>query len=131
MCSRQRDVAKGARPAKRPHKKGRRRMTAKDQGESANAEQQLIRDLAELLNKTGLSEIEIEKSGLKVRVARTVTVQAAVAAPAAVAAAPAAAAATGAAAGKPNDPAKHPGAVKSPMVGTCYRSPEPGAAAFI
>jgi len=106
-------------------------MTAKDQGESANAEQQLIRDLAELLNKTGLSEIEIEKSGLKVRVARTVTVQAAVAAPAAVAAAPAAAAATGAAAGKPNDPAKHPGAVKSPMVGTCYRSPEPGAAAFI
>jgi acetyl-CoA carboxylase biotin carboxyl carrier protein len=106
-------------------------MTAKDQGESANAEQQLIRDLAELLNKTGLSEIEIEKSGLKVRVARTVTVQAAVAAPAAVAAAPAAAAAAGAAAGKPNDPAKHPGAVKSPMVGTCYRSPEPGAAAFI
>jgi acetyl-CoA carboxylase biotin carboxyl carrier protein len=103
-------------------------MTAKDQGESANAEQQLIRDLAELLNKTGLSEIEIEKSGLKVRVARTVTVQAAVAAPAAVAAAPAA---TAASAGKPNDPAKHPGAVKSPMVGTCYRSPEPGAAAFI
>lgn len=106
-------------------------MTAKDQGESANAEQQLIRDLAELLNKTGLSEIEIEKSGLKVRVARAVTVQAAVAPPAAVAAAPAPAATPAAAAGKPNDPAKHPGAVKSPMVGTCYRSPEPGAAAFI
>ena len=53
-------------------------MTAKDQGENASAEQQLIRELAELLNKTGLSEIEIEKSGLKVRVARTVTVQAAV-----------------------------------------------------
>jgi acetyl-CoA carboxylase biotin carboxyl carrier protein len=105
-------------------------MTAKDQGESANAEQQLIRDLAELLNKTGLSEIEIEKSGLKVRVARTVTVQAAVAAPASVASA-AAAAAAGAAKPAGNDPAKHPGAVKSPMVGTCYRSPEPGAAAFI
>ena len=105
-------------------------MTAKDQGENANAEQQLIRDLADLLNKTGLSEIEIEKSGLKVRVARTVTVQAAVAAPAPAAAAPAAAAP---AAAKPagNDPAKHPGAVKSPMVGTCYRSPEPGAPAFI
>jgi acetyl-CoA carboxylase biotin carboxyl carrier protein len=102
-------------------------MTAKDQGENASAEQQLIRELAELLNKTGLSEIEIEKSGLKVRVARTVTVQAAVAAPVA-----AAASATSAAA-KPagNDPAKHPGAVKSPMVGTCYRSPEPSAPAFI
>jgi acetyl-CoA carboxylase biotin carboxyl carrier protein len=103
-------------------------MTAKDQGDSANAEQQLIRDLAELLNKTGLSEIEIEKSGLKVRVARTVTVQAAVAAP--VAAAPSAAAAAAAKLAA-NDPAKHPGAVKSPMVGTCYRSPEPGAPVFI
>jgi acetyl-CoA carboxylase biotin carboxyl carrier protein len=104
-------------------------MTAKDQGENASAEQQLIRDLADLLNKTGLSEIEIEKSGLKVRVARTVTVQAAVAAPAPAAAAPAAAPAAAKPAG--NDPAKHPGAVKSPMVGTCYRSPEPGAPAFI
>ncbi len=104
-------------------------MTAKDQGENASAEQQLIRDLADLLNKTGLSEIEIEKSGLKVRVARTVTVQAAVAAPAPAAGAPAAAPAAAKPAG--NDPAKHPGAVKSPMVGTCYRSPEPGAPAFI
>ncbi|HUJ36799.1 MAG TPA: acetyl-CoA carboxylase biotin carboxyl carrier protein [Hyphomicrobium sp.] len=104
-------------------------MTAKDQGENASAEQQLIRDLADLLNKTGLSEIEIEKSGLKVRVARTVTVQAAVAAPAPAAAAPAAAPTAAKPAG--NDPAKHPGAVKSPMVGTCYRSPEPGAPAFI
>jgi acetyl-CoA carboxylase biotin carboxyl carrier protein len=103
-------------------------MTAKDQGENASAEQQLIRELAELLNKTGLSEIEIEKNGLKVRVARTVTVQAAVAAPVA-----AAASATAAAATKPagTDPSKHPGAVKSPMVGTCYRSPEPSAPAFI
>jgi acetyl-CoA carboxylase biotin carboxyl carrier protein len=101
-------------------------MTAKDQGENSGAEQQLIRELAELLNKTGLSEIEIEKSGLKVRIARTITVQAAVAA--APATAPGAAAAA-----KPvgNDPAKHPGAVKSPMVGTCYRSPEPGAPVFI
>jgi acetyl-CoA carboxylase biotin carboxyl carrier protein len=117
-----RGVAKGGRPAKRPKKKGQRRMTAKDQGDNSGAEQQLIRELAELLNKTGLSEIEIEKSGLKVRVARTLTVQAA------VAAAPAAAAAAKPAA---NDPAKHPGAVKSPMVGTCYRSPEPGAPVFI
>jgi len=106
-------------------------MTAKDQGETSSAEQQLIRELADLLNKTGLSEIEIEKAGLKVRVARTVTVQGAVAAPAPAAAAAAAAAASAAAKPAGSDPAKHPGAVKSPMVGTCYRSPEPGAPAFI
>jgi acetyl-CoA carboxylase biotin carboxyl carrier protein len=99
-------------------------MTAKDQGETSGAEQRLIRELAELLNETGLSEIEIEKSGLKVRVARTLNVQSTVAA-APVAAAAAAAAMIAA------DPAKHPGVVKSPMVGTAYRSPEPGAPVFI
>ncbi|MFA5898705.1 MAG: acetyl-CoA carboxylase biotin carboxyl carrier protein [Hyphomicrobium sp.] len=99
-------------------------MTAKDQGETSGDEQRLIRQLAELLNETGLSEIEIEKSGLKVRVARTLNVQSTFAAP--VAAAPVAAAA-----GKPADPAKHPGVVKSPMVGTAYRSPEPSAPTFI
>lgn len=104
-------------------------MTAKDQGEKSGAERQLIRDLADLLNETGLSEIEIEKSGLKIRVARQLSIQAT----APVAAAPAAAAP--AAAGKPAasaaDPSKHPGAVKSPMVGTAYRSPEPGSPPFV
>lgn len=100
-------------------------MAGKDAGDKGTAEQQLIRDLAALLNETGLSEIEIEKAGLKVRVARTLHVTAA--APASHAGAPAAAAADQAAA----DPAKHPGAVKSPMVGTCYRSPEPGAPSFV
>jgi acetyl-CoA carboxylase biotin carboxyl carrier protein len=101
-------------------------MTAKDQGDNSGDEQRLIRQLAELLNDTGLSEIEIEKSGLKVRVARTLNVQSTFAAPAAVAGAPAAPAPAAKA-----DPAKHPGAVKSPMVGTAYRSPEPGAPTFI
>jgi acetyl-CoA carboxylase biotin carboxyl carrier protein len=99
----------------------------KDQGATSGAEQQLIRELAELLNETGLSEIEIEKSGLKIRVARNVTIGAAVAAAPAVAGpttAPAKAAAS-------TDPSKHPGVVKSPMVGTAYRSPEPGAPPFI
>jgi acetyl-CoA carboxylase biotin carboxyl carrier protein len=106
-------------------------MTGKDQGETPGAEQQLIRQLADLLNETGLSEIEIEKSGLKVRVARVVNVQSTVAAaPVAAAAVPAAGSAAGAPA-KGADPAKHPGAVKSPMVGTAYRSPEPGAPTFI
>ncbi len=53
-------------------------MTAKDEAEKPTGEQQLIRSLAELLNETGLSEIEIEKSGLKIRVARTLSVAAAV-----------------------------------------------------
>ncbi|MTD93997.1 acetyl-CoA carboxylase biotin carboxyl carrier protein [Hyphomicrobium sp. xq] len=101
-------------------------MTAKDQGDNSGDEQRLIRQLAELLNDTGLSEIEIEKSGLKVRVARTLNVQSTFAAPPAVAGAPAAAAPAA-----KSDPAKHPGAVKSPMVGTAYRSPEPGAPTFI
>jgi acetyl-CoA carboxylase biotin carboxyl carrier protein len=104
-------------------------MTAKDQGDTSGDEQRLIRQLADLLNDTGLSEIEIEKSGLKVRVARTLHVQSTVAA--APVAAAAAAASAAAPAAKPSDPAKHPGVVKSPMVGTAYRSPEPGAATFI
>jgi len=97
----------------------------KDQGETSGSEQKLIRELAKLLNETGLSEIEIEKSGLKVRVARTLSIQAPVAA--ALAATPAAAPAKAGA----SDPSKHPGVVKSPMVGTTYRSPEPGTPPFI
>ncbi|MGE0845099.1 MAG: acetyl-CoA carboxylase biotin carboxyl carrier protein [Flavobacteriaceae bacterium] len=86
----------------------------------------LIRELASLLGETDLSEIEIEQEGLRVRVARTMTVQAS--APALAAPAPAAqpAAAPAAAAAKPGG-----NAVTSPMVGTAYRSPEPGAPAFI
>ena len=106
-------------------------MAAKDQeAKTASADGQLIRELAELLNATGLSEIELEKSGLKIRVAKELHVTNV--APVSYAAhapshAPAAAEAKSLA---PADPAKHPGAVKSPMVGTAYRSPEPGAALF-
>jgi acetyl-CoA carboxylase biotin carboxyl carrier protein len=114
-------------------------MTAKDEAEKPGPEQQLVRELAEILNKTGLTEIEMEKSGLKIRVAKTVTVAAhmpmAVGPTAGYAPAPAAAAAPAKADAPPaavtGDPAKHPGAVKSPMVGTAYRSPEPGAPTFI
>ena len=106
-------------------------MTAKDQPAKPSAEGQMIRELAELLNETGLTEIEIEKSGLKIRVARNITVTAPImhaqSAPP-VSALPAASTGPGPAA---NDPTKHPGAVKSPMVGTAYRSPEPGTASFI
>ncbi|MBM18991.1 MAG: acetyl-CoA carboxylase, biotin carboxyl carrier protein [Stappia sp.] len=91
-------------------------------------DQDLIRDLAKLLDETNLSEIELEHDDFRIRVARQITVEAPVsAARAAPAAAPAAQAAPSASA----DPAGHPGAVPSPMVGTAYRSPEPGARTFI
>jgi acetyl-CoA carboxylase biotin carboxyl carrier protein len=119
---------KTPRLAKQRPNKVRRTMTGKDKGEAQSPEQKIIRDLADLLNETGLSEIEIEKDGLKVRVARSLTITASH-----VAAAPAAAsaAASSAAPAAAMDPSKHPGAVKSPMVGTAYRSPEPSAAPFI
>ena len=106
-------------------KKERTGMTAKTSDSKGSAEREMIRELAELLNETGLSEIEIEKSGLRVRVARQITMSAAPLALEAVrSAAPAAAAAVDATGA---DAARHPGALKSPMVGTAYRSPEPGA----
>jgi acetyl-CoA carboxylase biotin carboxyl carrier protein len=99
----------------------------------SGVDQSLLRDLAAILNDTGLAEIEIEQPGLRLRVARgTQQVMAyAQPAPSAPAPAPVAAAAAPAAAPAAADPAKHPGAVKSPMVGTTYRAPAPGSANFI
>ena len=92
----------------------------------------LIRELALLLDETSLTEIEIERAGLRVRVARNVTIAASVPAAAHVAAAaPAAAPASASAPSAAADFSKHPGAVPSPMVGTAYGSPEPGAKPFI
>lgn len=84
-----------------------------------------IRQLATLLGETGLNEIEYETESLRIRVAKGAAVAHVAAAPA-VAAAPVAAAPAA-----PADAAKHPGAVKAPMVGVVYMSSEPGAAAFI
>ncbi|MCB1508090.1 MAG: acetyl-CoA carboxylase biotin carboxyl carrier protein [Hyphomicrobiaceae bacterium] len=92
----------------------------------------LIRQLAELLNETDISEIEVEKEDLRIRVARTITVSAQVAAPmAAPAAAAPAPAAPAPAADKPAAEAVTGEVVPSPMVGTAYYSPEPGARPFI
>ena len=91
----------------------------------------LIRELALLLDETSLSEIEIERAGLRLRVARNISVATSV--PVAVAAHAAAVpvAAASAAASAVTDFAKHPGVVPSPMVGTAYWAPEPGAKPFI
>lgn len=89
----------------------------------------LVRQLAELLDETALSEIEVEDGGRKIRVARTLA-GAVVAAPAPVPAA--AQAAPVAAPAAPAAPAgEHAGTVKSPMVGTVYLTPQPDAAPFV
>ena len=91
----------------------------------------LIRELALLLDETSLTEIEIERAGLRVRVARNISIAAAMPANVApVAHAPVATAAPAASA-PADDLANHPGLVPSPMVGTAYWSPEPGAKPFI
>ena len=94
--------------------------------ETASADSALIRELAGLLDETKLTEIEIERAGLRVRVARNLTVAASV--QAGYAPAPGAAAAAPAA---PSDVAKHPGMVPSPMVGTVYWASQPGAKPFV
>ena len=86
----------------------------------------LIRELALLLDETSLTEIEIERAGLRVRVARNVSIAATMPAnyqPTASASATASVAVA--------DLAKHPGVVPSPMVGTAYWASEPGAKPFI
>jgi len=89
-----------------------------------------IRDLAKLLDETGLSEIEIERDGVSIRVARNFGAPAArtrssessaVAGPITLAT-PAAV---------PIEPLNHPGLVASPMVGTAYLGPTPGARPFV
>jgi acetyl-CoA carboxylase biotin carboxyl carrier protein len=90
-----------------------------------------IRELADLLAETGLTEIEVEQGGMRLRVARQVAplthAAPAAVAPPTVAAPPAAEAALPA----PKREGPAPGAVTSPMVGTVYVSPQPGSAAFV
>ena len=86
-----------------------------------------IRALAEILTETGLTEIEIAEKDNRIRVARAAP-GVVHAVPAAAAAAPVAAAPVAAA---PADPAKHPGAVTSPMVGVAYLTPDPSSPPFV
>ncbi|HTV37868.1 MAG TPA: acetyl-CoA carboxylase biotin carboxyl carrier protein [Xanthobacteraceae bacterium] len=88
---------------------------------------EVIRELARLLEETGLTEIAIEQGGVSIRVARNVIVGTSRGRQAELPAAPPAVATTPA----PPDPTQHPGLVASPMVGTAYRSAEPGARPFV
>ena len=92
----------------------------------------LINSLADILNSTGLSEIELDRKGTRFRVSRQMTTVATVAhapQPHHVPAVPAAAAAEAPAAKA--SAGDHPGTVKSPMVGTIYRASTPGAPPFV
>jgi acetyl-CoA carboxylase biotin carboxyl carrier protein len=100
----------------------------KDVKAKPSLDQELIRELAQLLTETGLTEIEIDREGMRVRVARQMVVGPAAPAPVG---APAAAPGQPAAAGAEADPAKHPGCVRSPMVGVAYLAPEPSAPPFV
>ena len=95
----------------------------------------LVRELAKMVAETDLTEIEVEKGDLRIRVARkieTVAVQVAPSAPVLAAAAPAPATVPAALAPAPAKAgAGHPGAVPSPMVGTAYLRPSPDAKPFI
>jgi acetyl-CoA carboxylase biotin carboxyl carrier protein len=116
-------------PSKKPSSKPATATSA-----ARDSDLDLIASLAEILNGTGLTEIELDRKGTRVRVAKTVTAVASVAAPAPApsvhvhAAAPAAEA--GAASVKVVS-GDHPGTVKSPMVGTVYMAPSPGASNFV
>ncbi len=102
-------------------------MSQDKNGGEMKVDVNLVRELAEMLGETGLSEIEVEDGDRKIRVSRAAPAAAPVAyAPAPVAAPVAAAAPAPAAA-----PAMSANAVKSPMVGTAYLSPEPGASNFV
>jgi acetyl-CoA carboxylase biotin carboxyl carrier protein len=107
--------------ARQPEDKSAPKFTSDDSA--------LIRELALLLDETSLTEIEIERAGLRLRVARNISIAASMPAsfqPAAAAPAIAATAPVDVA-----DAAQHPGAVPSPMVGTAYFASEPGARPFI
>jgi acetyl-CoA carboxylase biotin carboxyl carrier protein len=94
----------------------------------AKGDHELVRELAKLLDETGLTEIEIERDNVRVRVARQIH------ATHFVGGGMAAGTAMPAPTSTPLNPAldpKHPGLVTSPMVGTAYRSPEPGARPFV
>ena len=114
---------------------GQGKEAGKRKSGGMNIDTALVRELAELLNETGLTEIEVEDDDRKIRVSRGAVAAAApvyAATPAPVAAAPAPAAAAPAPAESPAPAGPDmTNAVKSPMVGTCYLAPEPGAANFI
>lgn len=102
---------------------------------TASADTKLVRELAQILNETDLTEIELEKGTLKIRVAKgggqIVQTMSAAPAPAAAPVTASQPVAAPAAVTEKADAGSHPGAVKSPMVGTVYTRPSPDADSFV
>lgn len=94
-------------------------------------DEKLVRQLADVLAETGLTEIEVEEGDRRIRVSRAVTAAPAAQFVAPAAAAPAPQAAQAAPAAAPEPAADAANAIKSPMVGTVYLAPEPGASDFV
>jgi acetyl-CoA carboxylase biotin carboxyl carrier protein len=100
-------------------------MASSSKSTSTRSETKLVQELADILDQAGLSELEYETDAVAIRLSRVNnTAPAVAAAPAAAVSAPVEPAA-------PANPADHQGAVTSPMVGTVYTAPEPGAAEFV
>jgi acetyl-CoA carboxylase biotin carboxyl carrier protein len=108
-----------------------KRKPMTDKKPAVGIEPKLIRELATILRDSGLSEIEIEQGGLRLRLAASAAPAAMTTVHVPVSAAPAPMAALPAPSAPAANPAAHPGAVLSPMVGTAYLSSEPGAPVFI
>lgn len=110
---------------------------APESGDSQAIDTRVVRKLADILRDTGLTEIEVERGGLKIRVAREVTVAAPMSAlvqaapPVAMAAAPVAAAPAPGVDAPAAAPAHNGETVKSPMVGTIYLQATPGSDPFV
>jgi acetyl-CoA carboxylase biotin carboxyl carrier protein len=108
-------------------------MASSSKAKSFSAETKFVKELTAILDESNLTELEFESEDISVRLARGTTIAAAPAMMATTAPAPtpvAAAPAESAPAAAPGDAAAHPGAVKSPMVGTVYLAPEPDAPLF-
>ena len=105
-------------------------MAPSSKSTSTRSETKLVQELADILDQAGLAELEYETEAVAIRLSRVSNTAPAVA----MAAAPAAsvsAASVPAEPAAPANPADHQGAVISPMVGTVYTAPEPGAAEFV
>ena len=107
-------------------------MASSSKAKSFSAETKFVKELTAILDESNLTELEFESKDISVRLARGTTIAAAPAmmAPTAPVAAAPAAPAESAASATPVDATAHPGAVKSPMVGTVYLAPEPDAPLF-
>jgi acetyl-CoA carboxylase biotin carboxyl carrier protein len=118
-------------PAAAPRQKRERVFHSTNSRATELNEQDLIRELAKLLDETNLTEIEVEREGLRVRIARQTVTNVVASGGAHVPPIPASAPAPAIVIPVAADPGAHPGVVKSPMVGTAFRSPQPGAKTFV